>query len=212
MNFLQSRFYARLIQFSDYIFLSILWVICSLPLITIVPSTISLFAVLRAWKSGSSKGIFSLFFAEFKQQLFKKMLMSVCLLAFIVVVLQDLKMIMPINNEIKSILFLLLCLASFLVTSAFVHYFNLFVRTNDKNLTVTCKNTLILVVSQFHWTFLGVVVIGFTSLLVIFLPMMIFIIGSFTAYVLILISDKALRNMQTKQQIIKRRGDCIEEC
>jgi len=208
MNFLQSRFYGQLIQFSDFIFLSILWVICLLPIFTIVPATISLFAVVRAWKSGTSEGIFSLYFSEFKHLFFKKVCMSLCLIVFTTVVIVDLKMIMPIENPTSSFLFLLLSAGFFLVISAFVHYFNLFVRSADKHILVICKNTLILVVSQFHWTLLGVLVLCFVSLLVLFLPMLIFVIGSLTAYLLIQISDKAVKNMQVKQQLIEKRELC----
>ena len=206
MNFLQSRFYSQLIQFSDYIFLSILWVICSIPLITLVPATISLFSVVRSWKNGTSHGIFTLFFSEFKQQLLKKILMSFSLLAFLAVIYRDTRMVMPIENQTKFFLFFLLSIAFFLVVSALVHYFNLFVRAEEKNITTICKNTLILIVSQFHWTFIGVLVICLASLLVLLIPMMIFILGSFTTYILIQISDKALRNIHVKQQSIEARG------
>lgn len=202
MNFLQSRFYDQLIRFSNHIFLSILWVVCCLPLITIVPATISLFAVVRSWKRKASEGILCLFFTEMKSHIFKKIMMSLGLLLFIFVIYVDLNSIF-IDKEVTLLPFILLFNSMIILVCISVHFFNIYVRSKEKKLFTIFKNTLILIITQLHWTFLGVVAIVLVSLLVLVLPLAIFFIGSFISYLLILISDKALEKISIKQQLIE---------
>lgn len=199
MGFYNSRFYSQLIQFSDYIFLSILWGICLLPFITIVPATISLFAVIRAWRKGTSQGLLALYFGEFKQHFLQKSLLSLFLVMFIFVLYQNVQLITPIENPMSFFIFLLLCLSFFLLMSFSVHFFNIYVRSEEKKLRLILKNTIILTISRFHWTILGLGIVFLDVLFVLFLPFMIFLVASFTGYLLIRISDKAVKSIQVEQ-------------
>ncbi|MBO0995661.1 DUF624 domain-containing protein [Bacillus sp. SD088] len=202
MGFYHSRFYSQLIQFSDYILLSILWGICLLPIITIVPATISLFTVIRAWKKGTSQGLLVLFFGEFKQHFLQKSLLSLFLVSFIFVLYQNVQLITPIENPSNFILFLLLGLSFLLLMSFSVHFFNIYVRSEEKKIRIIFKNTIILTISRFHWTILGLGIVFLDILFVLFLPFMIFVVASFTGYLLVRISDKAVKSIKVEQLVI----------
>jgi len=201
MSFLQSRLYSQLIQFSNHIFLSVLWVVCCLPLITIVPATISLYAVVRAWKKEENEGILYLFFTEMKENMIQKIMMSLALLLFIFVFY--LNLMLMLTNEVSLLPIVLLCNSLILFVCLSVHFCNIYVRSKEKKILTIFKNTLMLVVTQLPWTFIGLITIGLVCLLVLVLPLIIFIIGSLLAYLLILISDKALDKINIKQQMIK---------
>ncbi|GIN70635.1 membrane protein [Bacillus sp. J14TS2] len=202
MGFYSSRFYYQLIQFCDYIFLSILWGICLLPIITIVPATISLFTVIRVWRKGTSQGLLVLFFGEFKQHFLQKSLLSLFLVSFIFVLYQNIQLITPIENPANFILFLLLGLSFLLLMSFSVHFFNIYVRSEEKKIRLIFKNTIILTISCFHWTILGLGIVFLDILFVLFLPFMIFLVASFTGYLLVRISDKAVKSIKVEQLVI----------
>lgn len=198
MNFIYSQFYAQLIRFCDYIFVSILWIICCLPVITIIPATISLFTVVRSMRKDESEGIFSLFLSEMKNNFLKKIGLSIGMIIFITVVYLDIEIFFAVKDNTRNIMFVLLCTSILVIMSILVHFFYIYVISEEKKLTVIFKNALMIAISQLHLTMLGLFVVCFAAFIVMLLPFIIFFIGGFMAYLLSQISSKALKNIQTK--------------
>lgn len=68
MKIIESRFYAALMVITDYFLLGLLWLLTSLPLITIFHSTSALFSVIKQWQKGNTGDILKYYFSSFKQQ------------------------------------------------------------------------------------------------------------------------------------------------
>ncbi|MDY4308078.1 DUF624 domain-containing protein [Enterococcus mundtii] len=62
MKLVETKWYGQLIQISDHILLGILWVVVSLPLVTVVPATTGVFTALNKWKNGESGHVCYSFF------------------------------------------------------------------------------------------------------------------------------------------------------
>lgn len=201
MNFIHTRFYSQLIQFCDYVFLSILWAISSLPLITIAHSTMSTFFVIRGWRKESSDGLLKMFFKEFKNHFFKKIFLSVGLLSFMLVLYIDTKITLLMESNMQTLFLIIAVLSLILVSGTLFNFFNLYTLYPNKSNRLLLKNALLLMISQFLWTLIGFAVICFSALVVFILPMMIFLVAAFTCYFQMKISDKSIKNIEMKQLI-----------
>ena len=66
MKFVETKWYSQLIQISDYILLGILWVIVSLPIITVIPASAAVFETMTHWSNGESGRVVFFFWQGFK--------------------------------------------------------------------------------------------------------------------------------------------------
>ncbi len=69
MKLVQSRWYANLITISDYILLGILWVLCSLPLVTVVASSKAAYYTINEWRITGTGSVLKTFWVGFKHRL-----------------------------------------------------------------------------------------------------------------------------------------------
>lgn len=76
MKLVETKWYGQLIQISDHILLGILWVVVSLPLVTVVPATTGVFTALNKWKNGESGHVCYSFLQGFKRKFFLQLVMS----------------------------------------------------------------------------------------------------------------------------------------
>ncbi|WP_206856871.1 DUF624 domain-containing protein [Candidatus Enterococcus mangumiae] len=76
MKLVETKWYGQLIQISDHILLGILWVVVSLPLVTVVSATTGVFTTLDKWKSGESGQVCYWFLQGFKRKFILQTLMS----------------------------------------------------------------------------------------------------------------------------------------
>ena len=76
MQLLNSRFYWWVNCLSSYLLLSGLWLLCSVPIITLFPATVALFAVFRAWQDNPDDAFYLPFLARFRQHFVKDFLTS----------------------------------------------------------------------------------------------------------------------------------------
>lgn len=72
MKIIESRLYAALMVLTDYILLGLVWVICSLPVVTIYSATTATFYVMKQWQRGTTGQILKLFFLKFKEKLIRR--------------------------------------------------------------------------------------------------------------------------------------------
>ncbi|MBO1300819.1 MULTISPECIES: DUF624 domain-containing protein [unclassified Enterococcus] len=76
MKLVETKWYGQLIQISDHILLGILWVVVSLPLVTVVSATTGVFTTLNKWKYGESGHVCYSFLQGFKRKFILQSLMS----------------------------------------------------------------------------------------------------------------------------------------
>lgn len=192
MNWINSKIFNNLLTFSNYVILSLIWIVCCLPLFTIFPSTISMFAVIKRWKNGESDRIIALFFEEFKKKIGQKFLINIILVSYLAVIELDVNRLIAVeNNPVKIVIMF----AMLIMLAISVHIFNLFIHFDNIKTFVLFKNAFLIAILQIHWTLVGMFILLISILLVYIFPLLVFCIGSFVAYLLILISDHALKKI-----------------
>src|SRR4051794_2512203 len=66
MRFLDSRFYRVAESATNLLLLNLLWLVVSLPVVTLFPATTALFGVLRTWEEREGAGVIGPFFPAFR--------------------------------------------------------------------------------------------------------------------------------------------------
>jgi uncharacterized membrane protein YesL len=81
-QWLDSRFYLQLHRFSSMVLLSALWMIVSLPVVTVFPATVAIFGVVREWNLDREPPLLSAFWRFFRENLRHALaLEAICLVA-----------------------------------------------------------------------------------------------------------------------------------
>lgn len=76
MKIIESKLYSQLIGITDYLILGIIWVIASLPLITLVPASVAVFHVIAQWEEQGTGRVLFNFYQGLKKQLPLNLLLS----------------------------------------------------------------------------------------------------------------------------------------
>lgn len=76
MKLVETKIYSQLIMITDYVLLGLLWVVASLPLITIIPASVATLNVLRQWRSNSTGQLLIHFYQGLKKHFIINILIS----------------------------------------------------------------------------------------------------------------------------------------
>lgn len=77
MKILDSRLYRMANTATNYFLLSLLWLVISIPLVTIFPATVALFGVLRVWREEDREDVLGPFFGTFRAKFWQSLLIGV---------------------------------------------------------------------------------------------------------------------------------------
>lgn len=141
----------------DMVCLNILWLICSIPIITIGASTAALYTVMLKMVKNEEGYIFRGFFKAFKSNFKQSTTMWIVILLLGIVCWIDYRVagVMPgMGGSIMRIIFLLL---GFILLSVTIYIFPLTARY-ENTIRNTVRNALILTVGKLPYTLLMVVV------------------------------------------------------
>ncbi len=141
----------------DMVCLNILWLICSIPIITIGASTAALYTVMLKMVKNEEGYIFRGFFKAFKSNFKQSTIMWIVILLLGIVCWIDYRVagVMPgMGGSIMRIIFLLL---GFILLSVTIYIFPLTARY-ENTIRNTVRNALILTVGKLPYTLLMVVV------------------------------------------------------
>lgn len=114
MKLVETKIYAQLIVISDYLLLGLLWVLASLPILTLVPASAAVLYVLKEWRNGTTGRIFYHFFTGIKKHLFINLLLSVLtigMLASANLLLQESSQLLMVSGYVVSIVYLMFLLS-----------------------------------------------------------------------------------------------------
>lgn len=141
----------------DMVCLNILWLICSIPIITIGASTAALYTVMLKMVKNEEGYIFRGFFKAFKSNFKQSTIMWIVILLLGIVCWIDYRVagVMPgMGGSIMRIIFLLL---GFILLSVTIYIFPLTARY-ENTIRNTVRNALVLTVGKLPYTLLMVVV------------------------------------------------------
>ncbi len=162
-------------RLADFIILNLLWVVCSIPIITIGASTTALYTVMLKLVKNEEGYIAKGFLKAFKENFKQSTIMWIIFLLISIVFVVDFVSIKLMSDKIGGILQILFLFMGALLTAWMVYAFALqarFVNT-VKN---TLKNAMILVFAKLPFTVL-IVLLTVGPVLVTFLTVRTLVIG-----------------------------------
>ncbi len=184
MNETEPLFFRILNIFAHFVLLNLLWLLCALPVITLIPATSALFSVVRQWLiSGIDAGSTQLFFHYFKANFKRSFSIGLLWLLAGLILFIDFYLVSQVQFTGDFFVLILIIFAS--IIYLFVTLYSLCIMAHYE-LTVmeTLKNALFLSVSHLLRSVLSLLIIGLALVLVFYLPFMIFIVGSVLAFIL----------------------------
>ena len=114
MKLVETKTYAQLMVITDYVLLGVLWVVDSLPLLTVIPESIAARYAIDQWREGATGHIFHHFFQGFRKHLLTNLLLSaltVSLLGTTNLLLQQSAPMLVVSGYAVTIIYLLFLFA-----------------------------------------------------------------------------------------------------
>jgi len=180
MDILNSNLYRFLDRLTNLFFLNVLWLLISLPLVTLFPASAAMFAVFKEWTEGKERNLFKSFFKH-SQANFRHSFLYGLLFGFLLAIFYlDLSII----NEMESYSFILTSLLFVLIilTAFNVVYFVPISIHFDLTLFGKIKHAFLFSIMFFPTTLLCIIIGIATLLLTYLLPGFMFILFSTAGY------------------------------
>ena len=142
----------------DMVCLNILWLVCSIPIVTIGASTVALYSVMLKIVRNEEGYIFRGFFKAFKENFKQSTIMWLILLALGIIWTIDFRLLGYFPGMIQFVLKVIFTLIGFILLSTLIYVFPLTARYVN-TVKATFKNALILTVAKLPYTLLMVVIV-----------------------------------------------------
>lgn len=210
MNILESRLYKMVEQVSNYFILNIIWLICSLPVITFFPATAAMFGIVREWSLGKdqqsiSKSFWNHFKSNFKSSLLFEGIFLITVLAALIYLNVDILDDLPFLFSVAVYFVFILSGICVLFTTAFI--FPVMVHF-QLSFILGLKQSFALAIYFFPTSILIICILAITINLILYFPPVIIIGCSFTAHMIFkmcfykftVIEKKTLKGVHNKDE------------
>lgn len=184
MNILESRLYGFLEKIADLLLLNLLWLIMCLPIITIFPSTVAMFGVVRNWVAKKEgRGVCISFFSLLKKSLRQSIGISILWTAIGLFLVWDSYLIQLGSSLFHQLLLIILLFVWLFYISTTIYLFPVLAHI-ESNWKSQIRNsfTMVFVSPLLTFALLGITVISVSVIYV--MPISIFIIVSTCAYII----------------------------
>lgn len=200
MKTLDSPLYWWANRFSSYLLLSVLWLLCCIPILTIFPATVAMFAVFRAWQENPDEAFYIPFFAHLRSNFFKDLLLGLMWLLIIGLLVLNLTLLpaaIPPDLPLVRALafgFWLLGVLIFVASSIFI-----FPLRSSYTLTlwVSVRNAVALGLARFGTTALCLGVVLLTALLFWVVPASVLLTSAVAGHLISWLCHRTLRTLET---------------
>lgn len=157
MNWIDNGVTRFLGKVADFMFLNLLWIVCSIPIITIGASTTAMYSVMLKLVKNEEGYIVKGFLKAFKENFRQSTLMWLLYLVFGIVIVVDFMLLRMMSPSIRTVMQVFLIFMTILLISMGIYVFALQARYENpiKN---TLKNALILTVAKMPYTLLMLVI------------------------------------------------------
>ena len=196
MNILDTKTYQWLERATDFFLLNLLWLLACVPVVTIFPSTAAMFGVVRDWARGKEVGVFGPFVLRFRENFRQSLAVGVLWALFGGALFLDFLIANGLPAGPQTVIRFLLVVASILYALASVFLFPVMVHY-DTGWTAVPKNALLLAVGRLPITLLCLAVIFVASALTFFVPALLVVTPSVTAYAVYRLCDRQFRKIDT---------------
>ncbi|MBT2722169.1 YesL family protein [Bacillus sp. ISL-46] len=194
MNFMNSKVYSTFEVVCNLFLLNLLWLLMSLPVVTIFPATAAMFGVVRQSVLYKDSSVFTSFFRYFKENFKQSFLLGILWLTFAYIFYSDYKFIYGLGS-IRNVLLPVLLFVGVLYTFTTVFLFPVMVHYKT-NWRVLLKNALFFSLLHFPITLLGLVILVATAVIAMALPITGFIIFSISAYWIFSLCNRVFRKIE----------------
>lgn len=157
-NLMDNVITRALSKICDMICLNVLWVICSIPIVTIGASTTALYTVMLKIVRNEEGYIFRGFFKAFKENFKQSTIIWLIVAALGVVWWIDYRVSGLMGQGVSDVFRIIFLLLGFLLLSVIIYVFPLTARY-ENSISATFKNAIILTVAKLPYTFIMVAVL-----------------------------------------------------
>ena len=157
-NLMDNVITRALSKICDMICLNVLWVICSIPIVTIGASTTALYTVMLKMVRNEEGYIFRGFFKAFKEIFKQSTIIWLIVAALGAVWWIDYRVSGLMGQGISDVFRIIFLLLGFLLLSVIIYVFPLTARY-ENSISATFKNAIILTVAKLPYTFIMVAVL-----------------------------------------------------
>ena len=157
MNWIDNGVTRFLGKVADFMFLNLLWIVCSIPIITIGASTTAMYSVMLKLVKNEEGYIVKGFLKAFKENFRQRTLMWLLYLVFGIVIVVDFMLLRMMSQSIRTVMQVFLIFMTILLISMGIYGFALQARYENR-IKNTLKNALILTVAKMPYTLLMLVI------------------------------------------------------
>ncbi|WP_445661424.1 YesL family protein [Bacillus sp. FSL K6-3431] len=200
MKLLDSKFYSILESLSNFFLLNLIWILFSLPLITLFPATAAMFAVIRDWKLGKHTSIFIAFLTYFKSNFMISFISGLLFFLFVFIFYIDFTLMDQLGPTMSVLVLSLLFILSLITLSVSIYLFPVIVhfKLSFKN---ALKNSFLYAVMYFPTTIVSILLLISMALLIFLVPIFSLIAFSVTAYIIFLLCHRSFNKIEALRSV-----------
>jgi uncharacterized membrane protein YesL len=190
-----SRIYRVLEVFTDLVYLNLLWLVASLPVITIAPSTAALFGVVRGWTRGKDVPTMGEFFSLFRENFGRSLVVGLVWVLLGAMLAVDFLLVGQMGSFRRPLYVVFLAFA-LLYISATVYLFPVMVNY-ELDWKGVIKNSFLFSITRPLATLQCLLTVAVALFVVASLWITIFLAPSATAYAIYFLCDRAFKNVES---------------
>lgn len=192
MNVKYGGIFAITERISNFFFLNLLWILTCLPIITIIPSTAAMYAVIREWVTKGETSLFRTFFRKFKENFKQSIILGLAWLLFGVIVFANINIIEGMSGMFPTIIKTLLILVGFLFVLITIYMFPLMVHY-DMPIPGLWKSSLMLSLTFFPSSLIAMLILLVMIIITYLFPIFLTFVFSVSAYLLFIVCFQKIR-------------------
>jgi len=189
MKLLNTHFHGMMETISNFFLLNLLWILFSLPIITVFPATSAMFAILKDWKEDKHIPILSSFLSYFKKYFTQSFLTGLLFFGGFCLLYLDYLFIQELSTFMRIIVFSTILLISIVILFTGIYYFPVMVQ-HKLPFKKTIKLSFMYSIMYFPITILLVLLLISTALIVYLIPVLSIIAFSVAAYIIYILCHR----------------------
>lgn len=190
----QSKLFSFLETVTNIIQLSLLWVVFSLPLITLFPATVAMFSVIRLWMREGDASVYRPFWQQFTAH-FKQSILA-GLLLWGVGAISYASFFSILHLDTAQLFFLAVFLVFFIWFICFALMLGPVMAHFSWPLLTALKNTVLLTVGRLPVSLLLLVLFVISLSILYSMPLAVFVVAGAAAYVMFAVCYKMFQKLQ----------------
>jgi uncharacterized membrane protein YesL len=190
-----SRIYRALEVFTDLVYLNLLWLVASLPLVTIAPSTAAMFGVVRGWTRGKDVPTTGEFFSLFRENFGRSLAVGLVWVLLGAMLAVDFFLVGQMESFRRPLYVVFLAFA-LLYISATVYLFPVMVNY-ELDWKGVIKNSFLFSIARPLATLQCLLTVAVALFVIASLWVTIFVAPSATAYAIYFLCDRAFKNVES---------------